>query len=215
MIDLHTHTFFSDGTLTPSELVYRAKLAGYSAIALTDHGDFTNFDLVIPRMKKASSDLSKYYNIQVIAGIEITYVPPEKIKNAVALCRKLGAKIVVIHGQTPAETVPEGTNLSGIIAKADIIAHPGYISEEEALLATRFGVCLEITTRKGHNATNAHVAKTAIKAGAKLILNTDTHHFTDLLTKETIINTLNASGLNQNAYKEMQENAKSLIGDKK
>ena len=212
MIDLHTHTFFSDGTLTPSELIYRAKLAGYTAIAITDHGDYTNFDHIIPRMKKAASDLSKYYNIKVIPGIEITYVPPEKIKDAVKLCRKLGAKIVVIHGQTPAEIVPEGTNLSGIIAKADIIAHPGYISDEEALLAAKLGVCLEITTRNGHNATNAHVAKAAIKAGAKLVLNTDTHHFTDLLTKETLLKTLSASGLSENAYKAMQDNARALIG---
>ena len=35
--DLHTHTSFSDGSLTPTELIALAKESGLSAIALTDH----------------------------------------------------------------------------------------------------------------------------------------------------------------------------------
>jgi len=99
MIDLHTHTFFSDGVLIASELVYRAKVKGYKAIAITDHGDFSNLDFIIPRIKKASKDLSACYGITVLAGIEITYVPPDLISKAVHLSRKLGADIVVIHGE--------------------------------------------------------------------------------------------------------------------
>ena len=37
MIDLHTHSFFSDGVLSPSELIRRAVVKGYKAIAITDH----------------------------------------------------------------------------------------------------------------------------------------------------------------------------------
>ena len=37
MIDLHTHSTKSDGTLTPKELVRLAKELGLEAIALTDH----------------------------------------------------------------------------------------------------------------------------------------------------------------------------------
>ena len=35
--DLHTHSVYSDGTLTPAELVAEAKKIGLSAVALTDH----------------------------------------------------------------------------------------------------------------------------------------------------------------------------------
>lgn len=35
--DLHTHTYYSDGTLSPAELVLEAQRANLSAIALTDH----------------------------------------------------------------------------------------------------------------------------------------------------------------------------------
>jgi predicted metal-dependent phosphoesterase TrpH len=37
MIDLHTHSRASDGTLTPGDLIKAAKARGLSAIALTDH----------------------------------------------------------------------------------------------------------------------------------------------------------------------------------
>lgn len=37
MIDLHLHSRFSDGALTPTDIVERARLRGLTAIALTDH----------------------------------------------------------------------------------------------------------------------------------------------------------------------------------
>lgn len=211
-IDLHTHSLFSDGVLLPSELVYRARVRGYSAIALTDHGDFSTFDFVIPRIRKVTAELAKNYGLKVIPGIEITYVPPKLIKKAVARCRKLGAEVVVIHGETPAETVPPGTNRAGVLSGADVLAHPGWITEDVALLAKKNGVCLEITTRAGHNQGNPHVAGVAKKAGAKLVLNTDTHLPENLLTRELLIKTLKAAGLNMNDYAVMQQNAKKIIG---
>ncbi|MBQ7323518.1 MAG: PHP domain-containing protein, partial [Clostridia bacterium] len=35
--DLHTHSVYSDGTLTPQELIKEAENRGLSAVALTDH----------------------------------------------------------------------------------------------------------------------------------------------------------------------------------
>ena len=35
--DLHTHSFFSDGTLSPTDLLNKAYECGLSAIALCDH----------------------------------------------------------------------------------------------------------------------------------------------------------------------------------
>ncbi len=37
MIDLHTHTNFSDGTDSPAQLINKALAAGISVIGLTDH----------------------------------------------------------------------------------------------------------------------------------------------------------------------------------
>ena len=36
-IDLHIHTVFSDGSLTPGEVVQFAKKSGFTAISITDH----------------------------------------------------------------------------------------------------------------------------------------------------------------------------------
>ncbi|MCX5777925.1 MAG: histidinol phosphate phosphatase domain-containing protein [Elusimicrobia bacterium] len=214
-IDLHTHSLFSDGALLPSELVYRAKVNGYEAIALTDHGDFSTIDYIIPRIKKITAQLSRAYDIRVLAGIEITYVPPPLIAKAVQMCRKLGADIVVVHGETPAETVPPGTNHAAIMACADIIAHPGHITADDVLLARKNNVCLEITTRRGHKAGNPHVARLAKKLGASLVFNTDTHQPDDLMCAESIRSTLKVSGLVMADFLTMQNHARGIINGRK
>ncbi len=56
MIDLHTHSLFSDGVLVPSELVRRAVMKGYEVIAITDHADASNLDFTIPRVAAAGYD---------------------------------------------------------------------------------------------------------------------------------------------------------------
>ena len=168
MIDLHTHSLFSDGELLPAELIQRASVIGYKAIAITDHVDQSNIDIVIPRIVKALKALKDFVSIIVIPGAEITHVPPALIPSMVKEARQLGAKIVVVHGETIAEPVAEGTNRAAIEAGADIVSHPGIISTEDLLLAKEKGVALEITSRKGHSLSNGHVPKEAIKFGVPL-----------------------------------------------
>jgi len=59
MIDLHTHSFFSDGVLLPAELVRRAEHIGYSVIGITDHVDQSNLDFVVPRIAELAESLSR------------------------------------------------------------------------------------------------------------------------------------------------------------
>lgn len=195
MIDLHTHTLFSDGELLPFELVRRAEAAGYRAIAITDHVDASNIDFAVPRIAKAVEVMKKHTGIIAIAGAEITHAPPELIKKLVVEARKLGARIVVVHGETLAEPVMPGTNRAAINAGADILAHPGLIAEEDVILARDKGVALEITSRKGHCLSNGHVARTAMKHKAPVVINTDTHGPGDLISKETAIKILLAAGI--------------------
>jgi histidinol phosphatase-like PHP family hydrolase len=211
MIDLHTHTFFSDGVLIPSELVYRAKYLGYKAIAITDHIDFSNMDFVIPRIVEVSKNLSDNYEILVLPGAELTYVPPKLIGEAVKKSRSLGANVIVVHGETIAETVPPQTNLYAVKAGIDILAHPGNLSEQEAQIAAENDVKIEITTRKFHKATNNIVAAVALKAKAKLVLNTDSHMPENLLTKDLIKETLLQAGLEESYYDVMQLNSQEIL----
>ncbi len=184
MIDLHTHSLLSDGELLPSELVRRAWEKGYEAIAITDHVDFSNIDFVVPRIVKTCKILNKYWKIKSIPGVEITHVPPESIKGLVKFARASGAKIIVGHGETVSEPVLPGTNKAFIEARADILAHPGMISEREIKLAKKKGVFLEITTRKSHSKPNKRLVKLALTLKAPLVLNTDTHTPADFIDDE-------------------------------
>ncbi|MBI5075770.1 MAG: histidinol phosphate phosphatase domain-containing protein [Nitrospirae bacterium] len=211
MIDLHTHTIFSDGELIPFELVRRAEAIGYRAIAITDHMDASNLDLIIPRIVKAIEKLRSHISIDVIPGAEITHAPPELIADLVKEARALGAKIVVVHGETIAEPVLKGTNRAAIEAGADILSHPGMISIEDMLRAKEKNVTLEITARRGHAFTNGYLAKEAIKFGVPLCINTDAHSPSDLITKEHARNILLGAGIEENRVDSIFESSKSLV----
>ena len=183
MIDLHTHTLLSDGELLPSELVRRALVKGYKAIAITDHVDSSNIDFVLPRIVKVCKVLNSRWKIRSIPGVEITHAPLEEIKGLVKSARKLGARIVIVHGETVSEPVIPGTNRRAIEARCDILAHPGLITKKDVELAKKNGVYLEITTRKSHSKTNKRLFKMAKAVGAKLILNNDAHSADDMVTE--------------------------------
>jgi histidinol phosphatase-like PHP family hydrolase len=212
MIDLHTHSFFSDGELVPSELIRRAIAIGYKAIAITDHVDSSNIDLVVPRVVKAIEKMKNYISIDAIPGAEITHVPPQMIPDLVKEARQLGAKIVVVHGETIVEPVAPGTNRAAIEADADILAHPGLISEQDLLFAKEKGVTLEITARKGHSLSNGYVAREAIRFGVPLCINTDAHSPSDLITQDFARKILLASGIEQNRIESIFVHSKTLIG---
>ena len=211
MIDLHTHSLFSDGELIPSELARRAMVMGYEAIAITDHGDFSNIEFIIPRIVDVSKELARFWKIKVIPGIELTHIPPESVKDLARKSRKLGAKIVVVHGETLVEPVQEGTNLAAINSDIDILAHPGLITEEEVLLAKERGIFLEITTSRGHSLGNGNVAKLATKTGTPVVLNTDSHSPSDLIKKDFAGRVLLASGVPENQIEKVFENSRKLI----
>ncbi|MCE5299622.1 MAG: histidinol phosphate phosphatase domain-containing protein [Spirochaetia bacterium] len=212
MIDLHTHSFHSDGVLLPSELIQRARKTGYEAIAITDHADISNIAWLTAALKRVCTDTNKAYrDIICLPGVEITHTAPVLIKGLVVKARKLGAKIVVMHGESPVEPVEPGTNRAAIEAGVDILAHPGYITEEDVRLAKKNNVCLEITARAGHNITNNHVARLAKKAGAKMVFDTDSHSHTDLRDDAARGKILKAAGLNDADIMLVIENSKKLV----
>jgi putative hydrolase len=211
MIDLHTHSLFSDGELLPSELIRRFEEMGYSCVAITDHVDSSNLDFVVPRMVQVAKDLNPQQPVRVIPGVEITHVPPILIESLVIKARELGAEIVLVHGETIVEPVAEGTNKAAILAGVDILAHPGLISPEDAELAVEKGVHLEISSRQGHSLTNGHVARLAKDCGARLVLNSDAHCISDLMTRQSAHRVARGSGLDDNALDELLANSRNLV----
>ena len=211
MIDLHTHSIFSDGVLIPAELIRRYEAYGYEAVAVTDHADQSNIDFIIPRIVRIAEELNKVQSVTVIPGIEITHVPPVLIPGIVKQARDLGARIVVLHGETVAEPVAPGTNLAGIESGVDILAHPGLLSPDEAGLAAKNNIFIEITSRAGHSLTNGHVAKLAQAAGAKMVLNSDCHEPGNILTEAFARKVVSGAGLSDDSLSALLSNSRSLL----
>lgn len=184
LYDFHTHTYMSDGELGAVELIRRAEVEGYTAIGITDHTAAGNLEAVVAAAVRDCALVSQFWKIRAIPGAELTHVPPEAIDELAARAKELGAKIVVVHGETLMEPVPPGTNLAAVkSAHVDLLAHPGLITPEEAALAAKNGIFLEISARKGHCLTNGRVAKLALAAGAKLVVDSDSHAPGDLLNE--------------------------------
>ena len=70
MIDLHTHTNYSDGTDTPATLVRKACQAGLRALAITDHDTFDGYLAAVDPVREAG--------LELICGIEISTRLSEK-----------------------------------------------------------------------------------------------------------------------------------------
>ena len=185
MYDFHTHTFLSDGVLSPIELIRRAVHIGYEVMAITDHVGPGNIEFILNALKKDCELAEKHWDIQVMPGVEITHTPKGDIDRLAKEARRLGAGIVNVHGETIMEPVEPGTNMAAVSSNnVDILAHPGLITGEEASIAASNGVFLEVSGRKGHGLANGHVVKAATLAGAQLILDSDAHEPQDLMTPE-------------------------------
>ena len=168
--DLHTHTVFSDGELIPAELVRRASVLGHDLLAITDH--------------------------VVMTGVESTHVPPALIAQVAHDARRFGAKIVVVHGETIVEPVAPGTDRAAAEnPDIDVLAHPGFITAEEADIARENGVALEISGRSGHSFTNGHVCSIARASKCMMVVDSDTHQPENLMDDEAATKIALGAGL--------------------
>ena len=211
VIDLHTHTFLSDGVLVPSELVRRAQVKGYRALSITDHVDASNVEVLVPQLVQVCDRLSEMGKIVVVPGVEITHVPPQDLEAVVASARAAGAQLIVVHGETLVEPVAPGTNKRALQLEIDILAHPGLITREEAALAAKRGITLELSARRGHSLSNGHVARMAMETGARLVLNTDAHEPEDLLTLAEAKRIALGAGLKTREVDRLYEQASRLV----
>jgi 3',5'-nucleoside bisphosphate phosphatase len=63
-VDLHSHTLYSDGTLTPTELVRLARMNGVRALAVSDHDHTGGLDEALQAGSKVG--------LEIIPGIELS-----------------------------------------------------------------------------------------------------------------------------------------------
>ena len=63
MLELHCHTTYSDGQLTPTELVKVAAEAGVKALAITDHDTLSGWE--------EAFHAAQFYGIEIVPGVEL------------------------------------------------------------------------------------------------------------------------------------------------
>ena len=213
MYDFHTHTFLSDGELTPIELIRRAHVVGYRVLAITDHVGAGNMEFVLKALIKDCEMGTRQWDILALPGVEITHCPKDEIDSLAQEARAMGAKVVNVHGETVTEPVEPGTNLAAVSSQyVDILAHPGLIGPEEAALAARNGVFLEVSARRGHAFANGHVVGMARQSGAPMVLDSDAHAPGDLLTREFALKVARGAGLDDaDAHHLLEVRPKELL----
>lgn len=214
MYNLHCHSLLSDGALLPSEVAVRYLSLGYRAIAITDHADYSNIDLVSEAILEFTQHWPKGLKIKVLPGIELTHLPLEQFRPLAKYARRKGIKIIIGHGETLVEPVIKGTNRAALEADIDILAHPGLIREAEVKLAKKKGVFLEITSRKGHRNTNAHVAEQALRQGARLILNADSHSPEDIIKPQDLVKIGSEAGLSRKEIDSIYQDVKGFLRER-
>ena len=201
LFDFHTHTFLSDGVLSPIELMRRAAANGYTAMAVTDHAGINDQERVLEILVKECAEATENMGLTVVPGVELTHVPPHRIGEAARRAKANGARIVLVHGETIKEPVAKGTNRAALESPdVDILVHPGMITEEEADIARQAGIYLELSARAGHSLTNGHVARTAMAVGASLVVDSDGHAPGDLLTEELARQIVIGAGLTEEEF---------------
>jgi len=67
-IDLHIHTTYSDGMLSPSQIVDTAKSCNLDVIALTDHDNVLSYNIAVDYANKNN------INLEIISGVEINTI---------------------------------------------------------------------------------------------------------------------------------------------
>jgi len=76
-VDLHTHSSFSDGLLTPTELVARAAQRGVKLLALTDHDELQGLE--------EARAAAEGYGLTLVRGVEISVTWHERTIHVVGL----------------------------------------------------------------------------------------------------------------------------------
>lgn len=135
LCELHSHTTWSDGALTPRELCDLYGRRGFDVLAITDHTtrepghvDADNFEAYLAEVDAEAERARRLYGMVVLPGLELTYDDPDPthaahvvavglrsfvgvaggLEPALALAREQGAALVAAHPYT-AEQATDAT----------------------------------------------------------------------------------------------------------
>ncbi len=197
--DLHYHTDLSgDGRAPLSDMVKVAADRGYDYLAITDHGE----DLVINGStreeflahREAIAELQKEYpDLRLLWGCELNIGPTGGLDYDADFRALFDYTVASVHSHFDAPKRDNTARLVAAIADptVDSIGHltgryigrrPGIEIDVDVVLEAlfTFDVALEINGALDRLDAASDVVRRAVERGVKLVINTDSHHTSEL-----------------------------------
>ena len=137
LCELHSHTTWSDGTLSVQEVVDLYGMAGFDVLCVTDHVvraddptgpmiDGTTYDAYLETIAEEAERARETYGLLLIPGVELTDSDPDPDRAAHALAVGLDRLVTLDHG------LPAALREARAAGAATIAAHP-HSSEQDSI----------------------------------------------------------------------------------
>src|SRR3984893_4322074 len=221
--DVHMHTVETDGRNTIEEMAEAAKEHGYKYMAITDHSKNLAFanglddKRAVEHILRIRAVNDKLGDIRIFAGIEVDILADGALDLSDSVLEQMDIVIASVHShfnQTPAEMTDRllmavenpNTSLLGHPTGRLLLRREAYPFDFDAVLksAAQKKVAMELNAYPDRLDLNDRHLRLAKEYGAKIVINTDSHHTSHMdkirfgilqarrawLTKDDVLNTL-------------------------
>jgi DNA polymerase (family 10) len=192
--DLHIHSEWSDGLIDYKDMVRIAHERGYEYIAISDHsisnfyGNGLSKERLIRKMEFMKDLRKKFRDINILMGAEIDIRKADIFDYPPEIIKKLDIAIASLHSSFTNSSKENTSRVVSALEKDyfDFIAHPtGFVFGNRAPISididrvietcSKYGKALEINSYYMRMDLNEQNVRKAKNAGAKLVINTDSH----------------------------------------
>jgi DNA polymerase (family X) len=190
--DLHCHTTASDGTASIAEMAQAARGAGYEYLAITDHSASFGFgdDLSPARLREHVAEIraTEVEGLELLAGSEVNILPDGTLDYEDDVLAELDWVIASVHSSFRMDSEAMTARIIRAIEHplVDAIGHLSgrkierrdpYAFDADRVIeaAARTGTMLEINASPDRRDVNEVVARAAMAAGVRIIINCDAH----------------------------------------
>lgn len=224
--DVHMHTVETDGKCTIEEMAEAARERGYQYMAITDHSknlafanglDDKRAEEHIKKIRKANHEIE---GITILAGIEVDILAEGDLDLSDSVLEQMDLVIASVHSHFQQEPAQMTDRLLRALSNPNVslIGHPtgrillrreayGFDSEKVFSAAAQAGIALEHNAYPDRLDLRDQHLRLAKSKGAKIVINTDSHHTSHMekirfgilqlrrawLTKHDVLNTLSVA----------------------
>ena len=192
--DLHIHSEWSDGLIDYKDMVRIAQEKGYEYIAISDHsisnfyGNGLSTERLVQKMGFIKNLRKKFKDINILMGAEIDIRKAGRFDYPPEIIKKLDIAIASLHSSFTNSSIENTSRAVSALEEDyfDFLAHPtGFVFGNRAPIfididrvieaCSKHGKALEINSYYMRMDLNEQNARKAKDAGAKLVINTDSH----------------------------------------